>query len=445
MSSSRSKPFQSLLNRLPPAPAYWVAYSGGIDSHVLLHLLAAQRAELPGPLGAVHVNHQLQRQSGDWELHCRAVCEELEVRCHTLRVEAQPRRGESPEAAARTARYRGLTDWLPRAAVLVTAQHLDDQAETLLLQLFRGAGPRGLAAMPERARLGRGWLVRPLLDVPRAAIRAYAEQQRLRWVEDPSNTELRYDRNLLRQRVMPDLQQHWPGIARVLARAAAHQADQMELADTLATVDLGDCGLKNGRCLSLISLAELSPARQRNLLRYWITARHLSLPPRVVLERIRAEILPSRDDASPLVRWSGAEVRRFRDRLYVMAPLPDPDADACRRWDLTEPLELADAGGLLAAQPVAAGGLRSPAQGSRIEVRFRRGGETLQPAGRAHHHALRKLFQEWDVPGWERGRVPLLYIDDTLAAVAGLCVCEGFQARASQPGLALHWSRAAQW
>ncbi len=290
-----------------------------------------------------------------------------------------------------------------------------------------------------------GWLVRPLLDVRRAAIRAYAEQQRLRWVEDPSNTELRYDRNLLRQRVMPDLQQHWPGIARVLARAAAHQADQLELADTLAALDLGDCGLKDGRCLSLASLGELSAARQRNLLRYWIAARHLPLPPRVVLERIRAEILPSRDDARPLVHWSGAEVRRFRDRLYVMAPLPDPDAAAVRRWDLAEPLALADAGGLLAAQPVAAGGLRSPAQGSRIEVRFRRGGETLQPAGRAHHHELKKLFQEWDVPAWERGRVPLLYIDGTLAAVAGLCVCEGFQTRASQPGLALHWSRAAQW
>ncbi len=445
MSSSRSNPFQPLLNRLPPAPSYWVAYSGGIDSHVLLHLLAARRAELPGPLGAVHVNHQLQGPSGDWELHCRAVCEELEVDFHALRVAAQPRHGESPEAAARTARYRGLAGWLPCDAVLVTAQHLDDQAETLLLQLFRGAGSKGLAAMPERAQLGRGWLVRPLLDVRREAIRAYAKQQRLRWVEDPSNTDLRYDRNLLRQRVMPDLQRHWPGIARVLARAAAHQADQLELADTLAAMDLGDCGLKDARCLSLVSLAALSPTRQRNLLRYWIAARRLPLPPRAVLERIRAEILPSRSDASPLVHWCGAEVRRFRDRLYVMAPLPEPDDVSGRRWDLAKPLVLAGAGGLLSAQPVAAGGLRSPAQGSRIEVRFRHGGETLQPAGRLHHHALKKLFQEWGVPDWERGRVPLLYIDNTLAAVAGLCVCEGFQADAAQPGLMLHWSRSAQW
>jgi tRNA(Ile)-lysidine synthase len=128
-----------------------------------------------------------------------------------------------------------------------------------------------------------------------------------------------------------------------------------------------------------------------------------------------------------------------------MAPLPEPDGDAGRRWDLAEPLALDGAGGLLSAQPVTGGGLRSPAQGSRIEVHFRHGGETLQPAGRAHHHALKKLFQEWGVPDWERGRVPLLYIDDTLAAVAGLCVCEGFQADAAQAGLALHWSRSTQW
>jgi tRNA(Ile)-lysidine synthase len=244
---------------------------------------------------------------------------------------------------------------------------------------------------------------------------------------------------------MPDLQQHWPGIARVLARAAAHQADQLELADTLAAMDFGDSGLKDARCLSLASLAELSPARQRNLIRYWIAANGLPLPPQVVLERIRNEMLPSRDDASPLVHWPGAEVRRFRGRLYAMAPLPEPERDVGRRWDLAEPLVLDGAGGLLSAQAVSDGGLRSPVQGSRIEVRFRRGGEMLQPVGRAHHHALKKLFQEWGVPDWERGRVPLLYIDDALAAVAGLCVCEGFQADAAQPGLALQWSRTAQW
>jgi len=445
VSSSRNKPFQPVLSRLPPAPAYWVAYSGGIDSHVLLHLLAARRGELPGPLAAVHVNHQLQHQSGDWEIHCRGVCKDLGVGFHSLRVDAKPRSGESPEAAARTARYRGLAAWLARDAVLVTAQHLDDQAETLLLQLFRGAGPRGLAAMPERARLGRGWLVRPLLDANCEAIHAYAAEHRLRWVEDPSNTDLRYDRNLLRQRILPELRQHWPGLARVLARAAAHQADQLELADHLGAVDLRDCSIKDDRCLSVETLLELSPARQRNLIRYWLAARALPLPPQVVLERIREELCLSREDASPLVHWPGAEVRRFRGRLYAMAPLPEHDPETVVEWDLAQPLALDGAGGLLSAHPAPAAGLRRPAPGSRIEVRFRRGGETLRPLGRGHRHALKKLLLEWDVPDWERSRLPLLYIDGGLAAVAGLCVCEGFQAEPGQLGILLHWSGSARW
>ncbi len=405
--------------------------------------MAARRARLPGPLAAVHVNHQLQQQAGDWEMHCRAVCEELGVEFQALRVVAHPRAGASPEAAARAARYQGLAEWLAPDAVLLTAQHLDDQAETLLLQLFRGAGPRGLAAMPERAPLGNGWLLRPLLPVRRAEIQAYAEGHRLRWVDDPSNTDLRYDRNLLRQRLMPELQQRWPGVAAVLARAAAHQADQLELADTLAALDLSDCSPGEARSLSVNPLADLSPARQRNLIRYWIARRRLPLPPRVVVERIRAEMLASRADARPLVHWPGAEVRRFRDRLWAMAPLPAHDVASCERWDLHEPLRLEAAGGLLWAQPVRGAGLRVPDPACRIEVRFRRGGERLRPAGHAHHRKLKTLFQEWGVPGWERGRVPLVYMDDELAAVAGFAVSEGFQAGPEQPGVLLHWSRSA--
>jgi tRNA(Ile)-lysidine synthase len=299
--------------------------------------------------------------------------------------------------------------------------------------------------MPERAPLGRGWLLRPLLAARREAIRAYARRHRLRWVEDPSNIDLRYDRNLLRQRLMPELQQHWPGISGVLARAARHQADQLELAETLARQDLAACAPGGGRWLSRTALAGLSAARQRNLLRHWITLAGYPLPPQAVLERIRDESLNSRGDASPLVHWPGAEVRRYRDRVYLMPPLPRPATAARHAWDARTALELDEAGGRLSAQSAVGRGLRPPPAGSRIEVRFRRGGESLQPAGRRHHHLLKKLFQEWAVPEWERARVPLLYIDDRLAAVAGLCVAEGFQARAGEPGLVLHWSRAADW
>ncbi|GMQ87591.1 MAG: tRNA lysidine(34) synthetase TilS [Gammaproteobacteria bacterium] len=429
-----------ILKQLPRAPHYHVAFSGGVDSHVLLHLLAAQRDILPGCLAAVHVNHHIQQHSGDWEVHCRSVCEELDVPCRFLHVDGKARRGESPEAAARTARYRALADWLPAGDVLLTAQHQDDQAETLLLQLLRGAGPRGLAAMPVEADLGNGRLVRPLLDFRRRDILDYAHQHRLRWVEDPSNTDTRYDRNLLRHQVMPELQQHWPGVSKVLARAARHQADQLELADVLAAQDCAACRCPDAS-LSLPELQVLSPARQRNLIRFQVAEQGLPLPSQAVLDRILEEVLASREDARPCVHWPGGEVRRFRDGLFIMPPLPVQNPTSCYAWSFSYPLVLEQAGGVLSAKPVIGKGVRIPANTGNVQVRFRRGGERLQPAGRGHRHTLKNLFQEWQVPNWERERVPLVYQGEQLVAVAGLCVCEGFQAGANEQGVGLHWSR----
>jgi len=429
-----------VLQQLPRVSHYHVAFSGGVDSHVLLHLLADQREKLPGDLAAVHVNHQIQQHSGDWEAHCRSVCEALDIPCRFLRVDGKARRGESPEAAARTARYRALADWLPVDTVLLTAQHQDDQAETLLLQLLRGAGPRGLASMPVETRLGNGRLVRPLLDIRRTDILDYAHQQRLCWVEDPSNVDTRYDRNLLRHRVMPELQQHWPGVSKVLARAATHQADQLELADALAAQDGAAChGPDEG--LLLTGLRALSPARQRNLIRFQVAEQGLPLPSQAVLERILEEVLTRREDASPYVHWKGAEVRRYHDRLFIMPPLPEQNPASRFAWDLCDPLVLEHAGGVLSVHAVTGNGLRIPAGTGDVQVRFRQGGESLQPAGRGHHHRLKKLFQEWRVPDWERERVPLVYQGEQLVAVAGFCVCEGFKAGADEQGLGLHWSR----
>lgn len=432
-----------VLHKLPRASQYHVAYSGGVDSHVLLHLLAVQRDVLPGRVAAVHVNHRIQQHSGDWEVHCRSVCEELDVECRFLRVDGKARRGESPEAAARTARYRALADWLPADAVLLTAQHQDDQAETLLLQLLRGAGPRGLAAMPAVSKLGDGRLVRPLLEFRRSDILEYAHQNRLCWVEDPSNTDTRYDRNLLRHRLMPELQQHWPGLSKVLARAAVHQADQLELANTLAAQDCARCRCPDSS-LALSELRNLSPARQRNLIRFQVAELGLPLPSQAVLDRIPEEVLFSREDASPCVHWPGAEVRRFRDRLFIMSPLPAHDPASCYAWNFREPLVLEHAGGVLTANPVPGKGVRLPANSGDVQVRFRQGGECLQPAGRGHRHKLKKLFQEWRVPDWERERVPLIYLGEQLVAVAGLCVCKGFQAGVNEQGMGLHWSRTPE-
>jgi len=430
---------ESLLNRLPAAPHYCIAYSGGVDSHVLLHFLASRIDRLQAVLTAVHVDHRLQPQSGDWAKHCRAVCAQLGVPFDVLQVDGRSVAGESPEAAARRVRYQALADWLPADAVMLTGQHREDQAETLVLQLFRGAGPRGLAAMPSVAAFGAGRLARPLLAISRGDILAYAHAQRLRWVEDPSNADTRYDRNLLRHQLMPLVRRRWRGIDGVLARAAALQAEQAELAAALAQIDLDSCGTGDlSDRLSLARLTRLSDARQRNLLRYWIETNGLPVPSQAVLQQILDSVVPARSDANPRLQWPGAELRRYHGRLYVMPPLPPVDAGLRIRWNINETLALPE--GSLAARATTGGGVRAAAD-MRLEIGFRRGGEVLQPAGRREHHALKKLFQEWQVPVWERAFVPLVFSGGELIAVAGFCVCDGFQATPGERGYDLHWNR----
>lgn len=442
MSSSKNNPFDAVVAALPGAArSYIVAYSGGVDSHVLLQLLAGRRDALRAPLMAVHVDHGIQAQSGEWRAHCERVCHQLDVPFHALQTNGVAAPGESPEAAARHARYRVLEDWLPDGAVLLTAQHRDDQAETLLLQLFRGAGPRGLSAMPASMALGGGRLLRPFLDLTRADILGWAQTHELDWIEDPSNADTRYDRNLLRHELLPQLQQRWPGLPTVLARAAAHQSEQAGLADALAGVDFLACCSTDHERLLQSGLKSLMPARQRNLLRYWIRQRGFVMPSQAVLERIREEMLFSRDDAQPLVHWGRAELRRYRGELYLMQALPAQDSAECIPWDLRNRPELGTASGVLFARPVTGQGLHLPDSFARVDVRFRRGGESLRLPGASHHRTLKNLLQEHGVPDWERERLPLLYAGDTLVAVPGIAVCEGFQAQAGQAGFTLGWSR----
>jgi tRNA(Ile)-lysidine synthase len=427
-----------------PRPAgYVVAYSGGMDSHVLLDALVRLRARLGVPVLAVHVNHGLQPAAGAWQAHCAAVCHALCVPLTQLSVDAGAQRGESPEAAARTARYRALRAWMPAGYGLLTAQHRDDQAETVLLQLLRGSGVHGLAAMPEYSAFGPGHLLRPLLACTRGELRRYARQQGLRWVEDPSNRDTALTRNFLRQRIFPSLQERWPQVSTSLARSATNQAEAAQLLDEVAAGDLA--GLDGGDgSLRVPVLAQLTPARRRNALRGWLRAATGAAPSRAVLDRVVRDLTESRMDAEPCVRWGDFELRRYRTRLYLLrrAPAAGPRPSVC--WSMTGPLVLPAGLGTLRVRAVAGQGIRTslvPARG--VQVCWRRGGELCRPAGRGHHHALRKLFQEQGVPPWERERIPLIFIDGQLAAVTGLWTCEPCQARAGEPGLQVHWEKPA--
>lgn len=422
------------LGQLPPASRYWIAFSGGCDSSVLLHAMAELGPQLPGcTLAALHINHNLQPQSGDWAKQCRAECESLAMPLREINVDARGQQGSSPEAAARAARYAAFERVLQAGEGLLLAHHQDDQAETLLLQLLRGAGPRGLASMPHYRPLGAGWLGRPLLDFSREALCHYAQQAGLSWIDDPSNFDTGIERNFLRQQVWPQLTSRWPALSVILARAASHQAEAAILLQQLAAEDWHQMQQSGDANLPISRLSALSPERQRNLLRYWIGNVHdLPLPDHRRLTRILTEVIPARRDANPILAWPGAILRRYDGQLWLsandsLAQLTQTETAETLTWDLRQPLPIG-AGRWLKVSPGQAG-LDPYWQGQpNITVRFRRGGEMCRPAGRSHHHLLKKLFQEWRVPPWQRERVPLLYVGDKLAVVIGYCVCQPFQA-----------------
>ena len=427
---------------IPPDTRLKVAYSGGLDSHVLLHALSVLRADHPFSLSAVHIDHGLQAASVDWDKHCASVCATLGVDYVMKRVTVEGVADEGLEAAARRARYAALVAALAPGDILLTAHHGDDQAETVLLQLLRGTGVAGLAAMPVQADFGPGRIVRPLLGFTRTALRAYAQTSGLVWIEDPTNQALHLRRSFLRTEIFPRLAHHWPAHASVLARTARHAAEAMGLLDEVAETDLAACRhttTHSPQALSINALMDIPVAHQRNLLRYWLRQQGFLAPAAVHLEEVLAQVRTAPHTQHARVCWPGTEVWRYRDLLAAMPAqlAPDPALDVA--WDLRAPLNLPGVGRLQAVPMRGLGLSCARLNGKLLHVRLRAGGETLMLPGRKHHHVLKKLLQAEGVPPWLRARLPLFYVDDVLAAVADRWVCAPFLAGDGDEGLNIVW------
>jgi tRNA(Ile)-lysidine synthase len=410
-----------------------LAYSGGVDSTVLLHLLG-ERAQVED-LVAVHVDHGLHPQSGAWAKHCRDTAAALGIEFTCLVATPDLDAGEGVEAAARRARYAAIETFMQADDWVLSAHHADDQAETLLLAMMRGSGPDGLAAMPPARRLGPGWLVRPLLEVTRAALLRCATEAALDWNDDPANAVLDYDRNFLRHEVLPQLAERWPKAARRLARVVERQQDAVALQRAIGQFDVNALG--GPARLNLDVLCSLEPARQRNAIRTALRQLELPLPSRDVLEQVLAELVPARPDATPLVAWQGVEVRRYRDHLYLMTTLGPAPGQGLRFEGpivhLPEPLgTLAIEAGVDATE-----GLSPELLGSGLEVRWRAGGEGIRLGAGGPTRPLRKLFQERGIVPWMRDRIPLVYASGRLVAVADQWIAADAR---SMPGKRVVWS-----
>lgn len=430
----------STLRSLFDVSHYRVGFSGGLDSTVLLYLMASLRDELNAPLSALHVDHGLSEHSAEWSNHCRDFCDALNVPLTVEQVRVERDNGKGLEAAARHARYAVFEKFLGEGEVLLSAHHRDDQAETLLLQLLRGGGVHGLAAMPLQRPLGTGVLLRPLLDIPRTDLEVYAREHGLTWIDDPSNFDTTLERNYLRHTLLPQLEQRRAGLHKVLARSAANFAESAQLLDELAAMDR-QSALKEGGVLSLSVLRGLSPARCRNLLRFHCRQLGLPLPDVSQLQQVVEGLLFAVEDAMPVVSWPGAEVRRYRDGVWFMPPLsPLADEALVVLWNGTDTVEWPSALGTLNVKRAQGQGVSVEKLRGAFELRLRRGGESLVLPGRQGHHDLKKLYQEAGVPIWERERRPLLYIDGELAQVTGLWTTEKFAADEGEEGIVFDWS-----
>jgi tRNA(Ile)-lysidine synthase len=427
------------LLRFPPARRYRVALSGGLDSSVLLHALAQERAGLPGELSAVHVNHGLHADAGEWQATCERMCAALGVPIESRRVHVAAAKGESLEASARDRRYGAFHEIMQPGDALLLAHHADDQAETFLLQALRGAGVRGLAAMPESAEFAGGLLLRPVLAYPRIELEAWARSQGLTWIEDPSNADRDFDRNYLRHEVMPRLRSRWPAVADTLSRAARHSAEAEAVVQVLAAEDWQRYG--KGDTLPVQALEELPEPRARQLLRHWVGLRGLPLPPAHKLSEILLQA-GAAEDRNPCVDWQGAEVRRYGGQLYALQPLPL----APQEFQLS-PGRFEDLGpglGALGLVSTVGEGVRAALCGPMgLRISFRAGGESCRPAGHAHGRPLKKWLQEMHVLPWLRDRLPLVYSGEgaggELLAVAGLFACEPYLAQPGEAGLRIEW------
>ncbi len=393
-----------------------IAFSGGLDSTALLAACAALRVRCRCRVRAIHVNHHLQPSATAMAAAARAGARRLGVSCKVVNAPVGIARGDSVEAVARIKRYAALRGELRPGEWLLLAQHQDDQVEALLLQLLRGAGVAGLAAMPARS----GFVLRPLLGVTREQLQDYLQRRSVRWTDDPSNADERFGRNYLRRRVLPLLRERWPGLGVAISRSAALAAEAQQLLGERAAAQLLDA--HDGVALSVSALRRLPDPERRNALRFWLERRGLSMPDQRRLREIAGPMLAARHDAQPLVEWSGGAVRRHGGLLYALVRTDSPEcAPGAARfkplsWDWRrEPRLALPDGACLELQDDPRGDWLRSSLPARLTVAFRRADGTVAgfPGGRK----LKRVLQESSWPPWRRSAVPLVYAGRRLLAV----------------------------
>lgn len=413
-----------------------IGLSGGSDSAVLLHALARSMPARERGLRAVHVDHGLHAQSAQWASQAVAMAAALEVPCTVLCVNVERGDGVGPEAAARAARYAAWGEELRVGEILALAHHRDDQVETLLLKLLRGAGSDGLGAMRPWRPLGTGWLWRPLLDLPRVVLADYASRHQLRWIDDPSNTDQKLDRNYLRHRVLPLLRDRWPQCDAVMARSSEWQRSVCVFVDNEVEQSLSRLVGEDATVLPINQWLDLDDAVRDGVLRSWLRRLQLPQPTHGQALELTRQMTTAAPERCPLIRWRGAELRRYRNSLHAIAPLQVIPPDWSIAFDGSTVVLPAGLGLLSLEGESTISGTTS------WEVRFRRGGEHIQLAGETFHRSMRDLYQQYAIPPWQRDRLPIVTdAEGEVLAVGDRWLSATAEAMWTQKGRRLRWLR----
>jgi tRNA(Ile)-lysidine synthase len=444
-SSRKSSLAESVAARLAPhLPTHsniLIGLSGGMDSVVLLHLLQSISPRFQWGLSALHVHHGISPNADTWAEFCVKLCAHRGIPLQVERVDIASLRDEHGiEAAARKLRHKAFLSQMCDFVAL--AHHADDQAETLLSQLLRGAGVKGASAMPllKPANLQMHATVRPLLDASREQLHDYATQNGLTWIEDESNADVRYPRNFLRHQILPELSERFPQYRETLARSARHFAEAGQLMDELAQLDASSAF--DGETLDVGALRSLGSSRAKNLLRYFLHVRGAAMPQSVQIEDMLRQLCEAREDAAICVVFGEWEIRRFHDRIHVMPILGDFDCTVVLAWsgeaELVWPALKTK---LMFSEMVGTGISIEKLEGERISLRLRSGGESLRLHSKGANRSLKNIMQEKKVPPWQRERLPLLYREDELVAVVGVSIHADYQAGEGEKSLLVSWEK----
>ena len=366
-----------------------IALSGGIDSVVLLHFL---NSHYPGNIRAVHINHNLSKHSKDWSLFCKELCHKQDIEFKSIDINIKT--SSNIEENARKKRYNSLKSELSKNEVLCTAHHQEDQSETFLLQLFRGSGVAGLASMPKMKSFADAFLYRPFLNISKQLIVDYATKYNLDWVEDDSNINLNFKRNLLRLEFIPKLESGFEGVIKNISRSAYHQSEALKLINDLAEIDIEKFNLVINHKIQVLPLTELPERRVANVLSYYIAQRGFLMPSNKVLTEL-ISVLRAKDDAKVILKWHLYEVRRYDNELYFFDGEPDRSNEDCPLFN-----KLKDQ--------------------TNFTIRFRQDGQRVRLKGKKHSSSLKKILQSANIPPWERDKLRMYYINDTLVGMESI-------------------------